>query len=193
MTKSIDEDTIKDLITHTKNAVAYLNSDKTNESDKQSYYQVFHRHQPEILLIGAIPAINDSDKMKIDRLLGAEQIKDTIKNTKSLFKLNALLDLGVLEIRPDFRQGYPSIEFHNKNFEGGHKEVFSLKPKKPSDLLMVNTEFYDWKGLYGTKRASMNEALHNVQSNIQEQVNEWKKQADLKNDEHKPIRQKLKA
>lgn len=81
MTRSLDESTIEQIIEHTKDAVSVVNAAIPDEAAKQNYFQVFHKHQPEILLIAAIPAINAEDRFKIDRLLGAQQLRDTINNT----------------------------------------------------------------------------------------------------------------
>ncbi|TEP98096.1 hypothetical protein IPC64_09580 [Pseudomonas aeruginosa] len=192
MTRSLDESTIEQIIEHTKDAVSVVNAAIPDEAAKQNYFQVFHKHQPEILLIAAIPAINAEDRFKIDRLLGAQQLRDTINNTPELFKLKTLMEWDVLKINPTGRRDSPSVEFHHSNFPTGNELLVLIEPERSGQLLSNKTEIYSFKGTKGTKQQTVKGALLNAQTYVHDLVVDWKRQNDLQNEKPNKALQKQK-
>lgn len=193
MTKSIHEDAISELVNHTKEATAVVNENIQDESHKRNYFQVFSRNEKEILLIAAIPALNDSDKFKLDRLLGAEQIKDTIINTTELYKLNALLEMKVLKINPFGRRDCPALEFHHERLPNKFITIASIESQKPSSLLSDKTEFWSYQAARGIRHDTPKSALFEAQKYVQAVVNEWKAQSKLEQEAPNKSLQKMKA
>lgn len=182
MSESLTKDDFKEIVVATVRSTKAYNDKQKYEGDDTTYFERFEISQKDILkLAGIDKEIDGSERWKIDCLLGAKQIIDTINADPDLSVLKKALDAKDISV-DGFGKNYPVVYIDHKSYveEIEKNDVISVEPK---DGLLIGKGFqvtinYGEDDVYAR---GLKEGLKEVQKRLQSYAPEYREKVLNKN------------